>query len=351
MHTTLRKSLCRWFEHNARDLPWRRRPTGYRVWVSEIMLQQTRVEAVREKYIAFLRRFPTVRALADADIEEVLQAWSGLGYYRRARQLHAAAREIVANHGARVPRDAATLLKLPGIGRYTAGAITSIAFNHPQPIVDGNVQRVFARWHCIADPTANAARETWDLARRWVEDGANEGHDPRVLNQALMELGATVCTPRNPQCNACPAKRKCGAHKQGNPLAFPAATPKAAKRLARYLLVAVQDRRGRVLLMRRPEQDRTTPLPAGLWEFPHAEWNGNGPPTGKLRALIGPYRPVGEPKSVRHNIMNIDLELCVQRAEMKAAAKAGSWFTPKDAQSAAISSATRKALKLVSLDA
>jgi A/G-specific adenine glycosylase len=350
MQATLRKSLCRWFERNARDLPWRRRPTGYRVWVSEIMLQQTRVEAVREKYIAFLRRFPTVRALAEADIEEVLQAWSGLGYYRRARQLHAAAREVVKNHGGRVPSDAAKLLKLPGIGRYTAGAISSIAFNQPQPIVDGNVQRVFARWHCITDPTSNAARETWEHARRWVEDGANEGHEPRVLNQALMELGATVCTPRNPQCPACPAKRECRAYKAGTQASYPAAKPNARKRSVRYLLVAVRDAKGRVLLTRRDETDRSSLLPGGLWELPHAFWDG-GSPHFQVRALIGAYQQNGKLVAVRHSIMDYDVHLMVQPALLEQRPRQGRWFTPEQAEAAAISSATRKALKLARLDA
>jgi A/G-specific adenine glycosylase len=347
MQATLRKSLCRWFERNARDLPWRTRPTGYRVWVSEIMLQQTRVEAVREKYIAFLRRFSTVRALADADIEEVLQAWSGLGYYRRARQLHAAAREIVKNHGGRVPSDATKLINLPGIGRYTAGAISSIAFNQPAPIVDGNVQRVIARWHCIADPTANAARETWDLARRWVEDGAVEGHEPRVLNQALMELGATVCTPRKPQCGTCSATRECGAHKQGNPLAFPAAKNAPAKKRVRYLLVAARDKGGRILLTRRDEHDRATLLPAGLWELPHAPWNGGTRPFGEIRTQMGDFTLCGKSATIRHSITDHDVHLCVQPATLVGTSAAGRWFTMKQALDAAIASATRKALQQV----
>jgi A/G-specific adenine glycosylase len=156
--------LAQWFKQNARDLPWRRNPTPYRVWVSEVMLQQTRVEVVRDYFKRFMKRFPSVKALAAAPEDDVLAVWSGLGYYRRARMRHAAAKRIVAHHGGRFPRDAADIEALPGVGRYTAGAIRSIAFNEPAPIVDGNIERVFARLFAIRRSVKHAAvqRQLWE---------------------------------------------------------------------------------------------------------------------------------------------------------------------------------------------
>jgi len=190
------RALERWFARHARDLPWRRRRTGYRALVAEVMLQQTQVSRVAERYVEFLRRFPTVRGLAEADEQEVLAAWQGLGYYRRARNLHAAARLIVAERGGRIPRTVDGLRQLPGVGRYTAGAIASIVYGAPAPIVDGNVQRVIARWDANDAPPADASTvaETW----RRAEDLVGATARPGVLNEALMELGATVCTPVNP---------------------------------------------------------------------------------------------------------------------------------------------------------
>ncbi len=349
MKPRLQTSLCKWFERNARDLPWRRQPTAYRVWISEIMLQQTRVEAVREKYIAFMRRFPSLRKLAAADIEDVLQAWSGLGYYRRARQLHAAARLVVAQHGGRLPPDAALLRALPGIGRYTAGAILSIAHNQPQPIVDGNVERVFARWHRIDAPAVQAAtrQRMWQLATDWVQEGAARQLSPSVLNQSLMELGAVICTPRSPACDRCPAARHCGAAIAGEQTAYPAPRPRKVKQRVRYLLLAVRDKAGRVLLTRREQHDRSSLLPPGMWELPHAPWVTRQPPIDNLRAAVGRFEMAGNPAQARHNIMEYDITLAVQPAVRAGKALAGRWFTPSQAASAAMASATRKALALV----
>ncbi|MBK8208328.1 MAG: A/G-specific adenine glycosylase [Planctomycetes bacterium] len=340
MKQTPQQALCRWFERNARDLPWRRLPTPYRVWVSEIMLQQTRVEAVRDKYVAFLKRFPTARALASAPIEQVLQAWSGLGYYRRARMLHAAARQVADGHGGRVPRDRAALLALPGIGRYTAGAILSIAFKQVEPIVDGNIERVFARMHHIAQPKQST--KVWKLAELWVREGAQQGLAPANLNQSLMELGATVCTPRNPRCYACPCAAKCAAFKAGSVARYPATALRKKKQRLRYLVLAVGDGAGRVLMQRRDQGDNSSVLPAGLWELPHAAW-GEDQPQPRVGALSGNVEIVGEPVIVRHSIMDFDVQLAVQAAVVVGKVR-GKWFTPQAAENAAIASATRKAL-------
>ncbi len=210
----------RWFRAGHRDLPWRRTREPYRVWVSEIMLQQTRVEVVVPYYERFVARFPTPHALADAPLDDVLAAWSGLGYYRRARQLHAAAALVVREHAGDLPADDEALRALPGIGRYTAGAIRSIAFGHAAPIVDGNVARVLSRLFALAGGPGDAAWEKrlWTLAAALVPAA-----DPSAFNQGLMELGATVCTPRAPRCDACPLARFCKAHAAGREEAFPPA--------------------------------------------------------------------------------------------------------------------------------
>jgi A/G-specific adenine glycosylase len=215
---TLRKQLLGWFRQFQRDLPWRRTRDPYRIWVSEIMLQQTRVAAVIPYYERFLARFPDVLALAEAPPEEVLRLWSGLGYYSRARNLQKAAQQIVAQHGGEFPRDHAAALALAGIGAYTGAAILSIAFGAKLAVLDGNVARVLAR--------LGAIRGDLHESRRWqsLQKTAQELLDPKAAsdwNQAMMELGAMVCTPRAPQCLLCPVANFCRARQSGEPEAFP----------------------------------------------------------------------------------------------------------------------------------
>jgi len=194
---SIRRALLDWYRANRRDLPWRRTRDPYAIWISETMLQQTRVETVIPYYERFLERFPDVAALADAESDDVLGAWAGLGYYSRARNLQAAARQIAERHGGRVPDDVEALRALPGIGRYTAGALASIAFDRPEPIVDGNVARVLARVKGIREDVKQPAvvKRLWEEAARLAR-----GPAPGDLNQALMELGATVCVPGEPRC-------------------------------------------------------------------------------------------------------------------------------------------------------
>ncbi|MBI3289571.1 MAG: A/G-specific adenine glycosylase, partial [Elusimicrobia bacterium] len=215
---SLAADLLRWYRAAKRDMPWRRDPTPYRVWISEIMLQQTTVAAVTPKYDLFLRRFPSVSALAAAPEEEVLKHWAGLGYYSRARNLRRAALAIVADHGGRFPSDFDALLALPGVGRYTAGAILSIAFAKPYPLVDGNVVRVFSRLFAMEGRAKDAAfvKKMWPLAESLVPR-----RNPGDWNQALMELGATICSPESPACGACPVSRRCLAFNQGRPDRLP----------------------------------------------------------------------------------------------------------------------------------
>ena len=198
---SLQQELLRWYDRSARDLPWRRTRDPYAVWVSEIMLQQTRVETVIPYYERFLARFPSARVLAEADEDAVLSHWSGLGYYRRARLLHSGVQEVVARYGGEVPEDADARRRLPGVGRYTAGAIGSIAFDKAEPVVDGNVTRVLARLFRIDTPVGSATttKRLWREAAELVPE-----QRPGDFNQALMELGATLCTPKKPLCDACP---------------------------------------------------------------------------------------------------------------------------------------------------
>jgi A/G-specific adenine glycosylase len=255
-----RRRLVGWFGREARAVPWRGTTDPYAVWVAEIALQQTRVDQGTPYIERFLRRFPTVRALAAADLDEVLKLWEGLGYYARARNLHAAARLIVGERGGVLPSSIEELRLLPGIGRYTAGAIASIAFDAPVPVLDGNVKRVLAR---VLDYAASIDASEAD-ALFWDAIGALvRGPAPGDLNQAMMELGAQVCTPRVPDCGRCPIASYCAARANGTVGARPVRRAKA--RVPHHeVVVAAIHKRGRYLLGKRPEGG----LLGGLWEFP-----------------------------------------------------------------------------------
>lgn len=255
-------ALLAWYDANRRDLPWRvaagETADPYRVWISEVMLQQTRVETVRPYYERWLRRFPDLETLAAADADDVLKAWEGLGYYSRARNLHSAVREVVDRYGAEVPREPETFASLPGVGRYTTGAVMSIAFGQPEPVVDGNVRRVFARLLDDPDPPA---RRLWDLAAELLP-----AERPGDHNQALMELGATICTPRTPQCGECPVASHCRAFAKGTVATRPAPKRKSPVRVELHGVAAVESG-GRLLFVRRPVNGRL----GGLWELPGIE--------------------------------------------------------------------------------
>lgn len=253
-------ALLRWYDSHRRVLPWREDPTPYRVWVSEMMLQQTRVETVIPYFDRFLARFPDIRTLAQADPQDVLKHWEGLGYYRRARLLHRAAQVVVADHGGTMPGDFATLRTLPGIGPYCAAAIASIAFGEAVPVVDGNVVRVAARLWMLDGDAASVPfrRDVFDRLKAHVP--AQRAGD---FNQALMELGALVCTPRTPDCPACPVRRHCAARAAGAIEDYPRRATKAPVPEHR-IVVAVIRRRARWLVLQRPAEG----LLGGLWEFP-----------------------------------------------------------------------------------
>lgn len=259
------QALLAWYRVHQRSLPWRQTPTPYRVWISEIMLQQTQVATVIPYFERWMARFPDVRALASAPTEDVLALWSGLGYYRRAHLLHKAARQLVAHHDGQLPTSVEGLLTLSGVGRYTAGAIASIAFNQQAPIVDGNVIRVLCRIFGIdGDPRGGPnQKRLWALAEALIPQG-----QARDFNQSMMELGALVCAPRNPRCQTCPAASWCVALTEDRVAQLPQ-PPKRKKRRRMVLAVALlrDPQSERYLLLQRPDEG----LFAGLWELPSSE--------------------------------------------------------------------------------
>jgi A/G-specific adenine glycosylase len=301
----LQETLLSWYEACRRDLPWRRTRDPYAIWVSEIMLQQTRVETVIPYYERFLSRFPTALALAEAPPDEVLAAWSGLGYYRRARLLLDGARVVAANGGV-VPGDREGLLGVPGIGRYTAGAIASIAFGQAVGLVDGNVARVLARLFAIDEDMRKRGMRIAET----VADAIVAKRDPGAWNQALMELGATVCTPRSPSCGKCPLASKCRALAEGRVAELPVLSEKKAPVARRVqAIVATRAADGAILLARR-RPDRTF---GGLWEPPTIE----GPP--KLRAQLAAWLPIGKVRkvgAVEHVLSHRKLAVDVLRADL-----------------------------------
>ena len=322
-------ALVRWFRRVRRDLPWRRTRDPYAVWVSEVMLQQTRVDVVVPYYERFLARFPAVDALAAANVDDVLAQWAGLGYYRRARQLHAAAADVVREHAGRVPADEPSLRALPGIGRYTAGAIRSIAFGEAAPIVDGNVARVLSRLFALDGGPGDVAWEKrlWTLASELVP-----ASDPSSFNQGLMELGATVCLPRAPRCASCPLARSCRALALGRPEAYPRAKarPKVT-RVERWALVASRGKDGALWLVAKPEGEPN----AGQWEVPLVAPSPAGPPDGAR--LLG---------AIRHGILARDYRIRAYAVSAAAARRAvpgpGAWVVPGASGARAVTTVTRK---------
>jgi len=320
-HPALRRALLAWYSTARRDLPWRRNPHPYRVWVSEIMLQQTRVAAVLGHYKRFLARFPSLSSLAAAREASVLAAWSGLGYYRRARMLHQAARRVSKRHNSRLPRTAAEWQELPGIGRYTANAIASICFGEPVAVVDGNVERVLTR--LLGTPP----QDPWQAAQSLLDP-----LHPGDFNQAMMELGATICTPKAPACGKCPIRRFCQQRGEHLTQARPA-------RLRATLHYALATRRGAVLLVQRPAADSLMP---NMWELPQlAE-----APTEIAAPLF----------RLRHSITTTDYDIHIHAAPAHAASAPlpkGRWISlsrlrSKNA-SLPLTGLTRKALRRAAL--
>jgi A/G-specific adenine glycosylase len=267
-------ALLDWFAAHRRDLPWRASRDPYRIWVAEIMLQQTRIAAVLPYYHRFLKKFPTVASLRRARLEEVLKLWSGLGYYSRARNLHRAAREITARHGGKFPRALEDALALPGIGRYTAAAVLSIAYDVPLAVLDGNVARVLARLGAVRGNLREPAtwRELSERAQRLLALNA-----PGDWNQALMELGEVICTPQSPRCEACPVSRWCQARAKNLTAEIPAVRKKRAPVKVRIAAAVMRDPQGRTLLVRDPGAHDHV-LFSRMWQFPAVEVSRDAKP-------------------------------------------------------------------------
>lgn len=321
----LRRRLLSWYRANRRDLPWRRTLDPYAIWISEIMLQQTRVAAVLGHYAEFLKRFPDVETLARADLPTVLAAWSGLGYYRRARALHAAAREIVARAGG-LPGTAAEWRTLPGIGRYTAAAIASISVGEPVAVVDGNVDRVVRRVQgpprerdlaangkTIGINRANplTSTEVWRIAEAWLSR-----RSPGDFNQAMMELGATLCLPTRPRCAACPLHEFCATRGE-----LPATA--MAPRFRRHIAYALRQRAGSVYLKQRAAAESLMP---GMWELPEIHLNGVAPAF-----------------TLRHSITVTDYTVSVIRAGT--GVRGGQWIPNREVAHLPLTGLTRKILR------
>ena len=309
-------ALLAWYDRHRRRLPWRALPgetaDPYRVWLSEIMLQQTSVVSAGPYFQAFTERWPTVRDLAAADLDDVLRAWAGLGYYARARNLHKCAREVVARFGGGFPADEEKLLELPGIGAYTAAAILAIAFDRQATAMDGNIERVVARLFDVAEPLPGVKPKLKALAATLVPPSAPRGR-PGDYTQAMMDLGSAICVPRAPKCVLCPLSAACRARASGAAPDLPARAAKTEKPTRRGIAFWLANPAGAVLLRRRPEQG----LLGGMMEVPSSDWQAG--PLERAQALRAapadlPWQEVAG--TVRHTFTHFHLELGVVRAEL-----------------------------------
>ena len=336
-NSEIARELLAWYRRQRRSLPWRETRDPYRIWVSEIMLQQTRVSAVIPYYLRFLERFPTVEALAAAPEQELLECWSGLGYYRRARQMHEAARRIVNDHGGVFPDTYEGLQALPGIGAYTAAAVASIAFGQAHAVVDGNCIRVLTRLFDDGRVVTQAATRASLAARAQQLLERSDRRSYRHFNQAMMELGATLCTPRNPQCLLCPVSKHCLACLRGTQADRPRKKPK--EKVERLELAVAFVRRGQRLLLRQRPNDAA--IMPGFWELPQAEAPRlDGSCFGALGiecdGLLGEFRHAITFRSYRGR---------VHHATLRGRAPAGyHWISPGRLSELPLTTITRKAL-------
>ena len=337
----IRRRLLRWFDRNRRDLPWRHNRDPYCIWVSEVMLQQTTVATVRRRFEQFLRRFPTVVDLAAANEQEVLHAWQGLGYYRRARHLHAASKQLVCEYDGRLPDDPAVWARLPGVGRYILGAVLSQAFNRRLPIVETNSQRLLCRLFAQSgDPKSGPVKEwLWRTAEILLPTRRSGD-----FNQGLMELGALVCTPTDPKCGQCPLQRICAARRKGTQHTIPLRAKRERTTEIREVAVVVR-KAGRVLLARRPDNARWS----GMWEFPHGELARGESPTAAaarvIQTLTGLRITLGQELIiVRHGVTRFRITMTCLEAKHRAGSfdssfyVEGRWFRPSQLNHVPISS-------------
>lgn len=308
--TRFQKSLLKWFDKYKRDLPWRRTHDPYAIFVSEMMLQQTQVKTVIPYYERFLKELPDWKSLAKAKEEKVLKLWEGLGYYRRARNLRAAAQKIMKDHAGLLPDGMEGILEIPGVGPYSAGAILSIAYQKPHPVVDGNVIRVFSRLFLLPGnlKTGEGHKKVWE----WAEKLISLQH-PGDFNQAVMELGATVCLPENPQCLLCPLLSLCQAAQKGLQNKFPE-SPKSVEIVEVPMAALLIEQKGRLLVKKRSQGEKWL---KGMWEFPSAEGKTFEEALQKLEKGLGAQAHRRELREVRHQITHHKVRLKLFRGTLK----------------------------------
>lgn len=335
------EAIERWFAANARDLPWRADYEPWHVWVSEVMLQQTRMDVVLRYFPRFIARFPSPAVLAAADEDEVVALWSGLGYYRRARMLRAGAQAVIAGHGGVVPGDHAALRRLPGVGEYTAGSIASIAFNLREAVVDGNVQRLIARLDTLdgAWGSGELRREAWRTSREMVASAES----PRNFNQGMMELGARVCSPGVPRCGECPLTALCGAYASGDPAQWPRPAIRPSQKRVDVPLLVILDDAGRVLLLR-----CAGPLMGGMFHLPHG--SGELLPDVDLSTVLRRERFLGTIRhSITHRAVTFSIYEAVAAGESLQDGADAIWLDPRELGSVPHPSYVRKALVVAGL--
>ena len=323
MHENLTQKLLNWYQTNGRDLPWRTKggahDNAYAVWISEIMLQQTTVATVVDYFVRWMKKFPTIKSLAEADLQDVLMAWQGMGYYTRARKIHECAQVLMQKYAGRLPQTRDELLKLPGIGPYSASSICCFAYNAPETVVDGNVMRVIARLYGITKEIT--APEIYPIAQKLTshEHGADYA-------SAIMDLGATVCTPTNPKCNLCPWRENCIAYQKSIPEQIPQ-IKKIAKKQMTGLVYLIKNDKGEYLIRQRSEKG----LLHGLWEFPWCE---------------GEKRP-GKQTCVTHIFTHIKLTLQIVRQQKNTADFDGIWVNPKNFKNYPFSTLMKKIIQKI----
>jgi A/G-specific adenine glycosylase len=358
--------LLHWFDKNARDLPWRRIRDPYAIWVSEIMLQQTQVKTVMPYWERWMRELPSIETLAKAKPDRILKLWEGLGYYHRGRNMQKAAQHIIASHDGEFPESFEDVLALPGVGRYTAGAICSMAFNQPTPILDGNVIRLLTRLFGVReDPREKSTNQKlWRLAEQLVLAAAaidqpsasrkianrqspiaNRAGSCSLFNQSLMELGALVCTPRRPKCERCPLRSICVAHQQNSVEVLPNFGRRPCQTRRRFIAF-VAEHRGRFLVCQRPQKV----VNARLWEFPNVEVTGGNVGHLEVARSVLKMRPASLTPfcTIKHSITRFRITLEVFRTKLKhrraATGKGGVWLTLNQMEPLAFASAHRKIL-------
>lgn len=334
--------LLAWYDRHGRDLPWRSKTgpaAAYHVWLSEIMLQQTTVAAVGPYFEKFLAKWPRLADLAEASLDDVLTAWAGLGYYSRARNLHKCAGVVIAEYGGRFPETEAELLKLPGIGPYTAAAIAAIAFDRPANVVDGNVERVMARLGAFTEPLPEIKPKLKAFASDFVPTDR-----PGDYAQALMDLGATICTPRKPSCLLCPLEAFCEARKQGVAEQLPTKAKKVPRPVRRGAAFWLQRKDGAVLLRRRPPKG----LLGGMMEVPSSEWIKDGATDGEEVLSHAPLKLSWQRQDglVEHTFTHFHLQLSVYTAKTSRKVKAeGEWVALADLDDQALPTVMKKIIR------